>query len=94
MNKHYLEFESENNIDYLDGNALVVINDKLIIIYANKVFTSQFKLERYNSIKGIDSEPDLMSILEMLSTNKYDNISFEIFVLYTLYITNRHLRVY
>jgi len=79
MNKHLLEFESENSIDYLDGNPLAVINDKLIIIYANKVFTSQFKLEKYNSINEIDSEPDLISTLEMLSINNYDNLSFEIF---------------
>lgn len=79
MNKHLLEFDSANNIDYLDENALVVINEKLIIIYANKVFSSQFKLERNDTIKDVNSEPELISILEMLSANNYDNISFEIF---------------
>jgi PAS domain S-box-containing protein len=79
MNKHLLEFESENNINYLDENALAVINDELIIIYANKMFTSQFNLEKCNSVKEVDSEPDLISIIERLSLNNYDNISLEIF---------------
>jgi len=79
MNKNLVEFGSENSIEYLDGNPLAVINDKLIIIYANKMFTSQFKLGRYNSVKDIESEPELASILELLSANNYDNLSFEIF---------------
>lgn len=84
INQYYKKFESLSQFkeleEFPETKSLVIVTASCQIIYANSSFQKSFELREDENFLKLETEPDLLSVIENFSSSKFSSFHFELFI--------------